>query len=185
MREISTPDKVGANEITSVLTTLRIRNLALVTDLTHEQQRLVLVRPVHVDEPVADAGERAERGGGAVDELAVGARAGEGPLEQQLVIGARLEPERLEFAVELGRQAADVEGRLDGAALLAGADQTAIGTLAKDEVEGAEEDGFAGARFAGQRGHAALEFDIEAVDQDKVADGKLFEHGVSAVTKSG
>ena len=36
MREISTPDKVGANEITSVLTTLRIRNLALVTDLTLE-----------------------------------------------------------------------------------------------------------------------------------------------------
>jgi hypothetical protein len=42
------------------------------------QERLMLVRPVHIDQFLAQRGEHLERGGGTVDELAIGPGSGEG-----------------------------------------------------------------------------------------------------------
>jgi predicted lysophospholipase L1 biosynthesis ABC-type transport system permease subunit len=55
------------------------------------QQRLVLVRAVDIHQPLAQGGQDVQCRRGAVDELAVGARAGEGALQDKLVVGARLE----------------------------------------------------------------------------------------------
>ena len=55
------------------------------------QQRLVIVRAVHVHQPFADGGQRVQRGGRAVDELAVRAAGGERALEDELVVLARFQ----------------------------------------------------------------------------------------------
>ena len=55
------------------------------------QERLVLVGSVDVNQPLAEGVEGAQGGGGAVDELAIGPGAGEGALEDELVVLAGLE----------------------------------------------------------------------------------------------
>ena len=64
------------------------------------QQRLVIVRAVHVHQPFAEAGQRGQGGGRAVDELAVGAGGGERALEHELMILARFQAVFLEKLLE-------------------------------------------------------------------------------------
>lgn len=55
-------------------------------------------------------------------------------------------------------------------------DERAVSARAEGESEGVEEDGFAGARLAGQDAQSRRETQIEPVDQDDVADRKLRQH---------
>ena len=55
------------------------------------QKRLVVVRAVHVHEPFANRRQDVQRGGRAVDELAVRAAGGEGAFEDELIRLARLQ----------------------------------------------------------------------------------------------
>ena len=55
------------------------------------QQRLMVVRAVHVHQPFADGGQHVQRGGRAVDELAVRAVGRERALEDKLVFLARFQ----------------------------------------------------------------------------------------------
>ena len=66
----------------------RVENREL---LRRMQQRLMIVRAVHVHQPFADGGETLQRGRRAVDELAVGAGAGERALEDELIFLARFQ----------------------------------------------------------------------------------------------
>jgi len=54
------------------------------------EKRLMIVRPVHVHEPFADAGENVQRRGRAVDELTIRPRTRERALENELIVLTRL-----------------------------------------------------------------------------------------------
>jgi hypothetical protein len=71
------------------------------------QERLMLVRPVHIDQFLAQGGEHLERGGGTVDELAVGPGGGEDAFEDQLMVRARFQSV---FLKKAGRHGAAVAG---------------------------------------------------------------------------
>ena len=71
-----------------------------------------------------------------------------------------------------GSKFCDVEHGLDGAALLAAADERAVGAFAQDEVERADDDGFSRAGFAGDGIAAGLEFQREVGDQGEVFDAQ-------------
>src|SRR6185312_7989369 len=66
--------------------TERIQNQKL---LGRIEQRLMVVRAVHVHQPFADGREHAQRRRGAVDELPVGAVRSESALKDELIIVAR------------------------------------------------------------------------------------------------
>ena len=77
--------------------------------------------------------------------------------------------------VELGGDAG-----LGGAA----AQQAGIGARAQRQAQSIEQDRFAGAGLAGQHAQARREGEIEAVDQDDVADGEAEQHRLSAGQKT-
>ena len=58
--------------------------------LVVRQQRLVIVRTVHIDEPVAERLQYLQRHGAAIDELPVRTRGGHGALKQKSAAVARL-----------------------------------------------------------------------------------------------
>ena len=74
---------------------------------------------------------------------------------------------------------ADVENRLDGAALGACADERFVGAFAEDELERADDDAFARAGFAGHSDEAGTEQPLKFLDQCEVANTKRNEHGRS------
>ncbi len=51
-----------------------------------------------------------------------------------------------------------------------------VAARAERQRESIEQDRFAGAGLAGQRGEAGPEIDVQAIDQDDVADGKASQH---------
>src|ERR1700688_705051 len=57
------------------------------------------------------------------------------------------------------------------------AHQGGLAARAERQREGIEQDRFAGAGLAGQRGKAGAEIDIQPVDQNDVANGKARQHG--------
>src|ERR1700744_6223853 len=59
---------------------------------------------------------------------------------------------------------------------LALAHQRSIAAAAERQGESIEQDRFAGAGLAGQHGQARAEGEIEAIDENDVADGELDEH---------
>ena len=64
-----------------------------------------------------------------------------------------------------------LEDRLDGRGVLAGADEVGGGAAADEQADRADQDGLAGAGFAGQDVQARLELELEPVDDGQVADG--------------
>ena len=71
----------------------------------------------------------------------------------------------------------DVEGGDHLALLGAFAHQRRFAAGAERQRKGVEQDRFAGAGLAGQRGKAGAEIDVQAVDQNDVADGEASQHG--------
>ena len=69
-----------------------------------------------------------------------------------------------------------IEHRGDLALLHAVAHQAGIAAPAERQREGIEQDGFAGAGFAGQHRKAAGKLDIEPFDQDDVTDRQTRQH---------
>ena len=62
------------------------------------EQGLMVMRAVEIDEPASHLFQSGQRGGASVDELAVGARGCEGPLENELPRFARLQTTLLKKA---------------------------------------------------------------------------------------
>ena len=91
----------------------------------------MLVRAVQIHEPLAECGQRGERGGSAVHKLPVRSRRREGALDDKLVFLARLQSILVEKCFERRAQFRHVEDGLDGAGVRAGADERAVGALAK------------------------------------------------------
>ena len=70
----------------------------------------------------------------------------------------------------------DVERRSHLPLLGALTHQRHVAARAKREREGIEQDRFAGAGLAGQRSKTGAEIDVQAIDQNDVANGKADEH---------
>ena len=141
------------------------------------EKRLVLVRPVHVHEPLAERGQRGQSRGRAVDELTVRARRREGALDDELMFFARFQPVLVEESLERRAQLAHVEGGFNRATVRATADERAVGPLAEGEVERADDDGLARAGLAGDGVVAGLEFQRQVGDEREVFDSQRGEHG--------
>ena len=128
-----------------------------------DQSRSQRAQDLDADRLVVDEGARA-----AVGELR--------PAHDQFVFADK---------IVVGQHAArrmifgDVEGGNHLAVLGALAHQSRVAAGAERQREGVEQDRFAGAGFAGQRGKAGAEIDIEPVDQNDVADGKASQHRVT------
>ena len=102
--------------------------------------------------------------------------AGEGPLEDKLVVFAGLEAVFLEKGPDGGLKAAYVEEGLDGATVGPAADEGAVGAFAEDEVEGADEDGLAGAGFAGNDVVTGPELEGQVSHQGEILDAQGRQH---------
>ena len=70
----------------------------------------------------------------------------------------------------------DVEGGDHLALFGALAHQRRVAARAERQRKGVEQDRFAGAGLAGERGKAGAEIDVQPIDQDDVADGKASQH---------
>ena len=140
------------------------------------QQGLVIVRAVHVHQPLADGGERGEGRGRTIDELAVGARIGECALEDKPMVVAGLQAVFIEKAFQRSAQLLHVEHGLDGATVAAAADEGTIGAFAEDEVERADDDGLARAGFAGNDVEARPELERQVRNEGEVFDAKRRQH---------
>ena len=132
-------------------------------------QALVLELAVDLDKVLADLAHQRD-----ADRLVVD----EGP---RPAVAAHRAPQDQRFA-GLGGDALLVQGgpgrvvggdvelgdhhRLRGA----GSDERGLGAFAESQPEGVEKDGFAGAGLAGQHAEPRLERQVEAVDEDDVAD---------------
>ena len=77
---------------------------------------------------------------------------------------------------EGGAEPGDVEGGLDRATVAAAADEGAVGALAQGEVESANENGFAGAGFAGNDVVAGLQFERQVGHEGEVLDAQGCQH---------
>ncbi len=65
------------------------------------------------------------------------------------------------------------------------AHQRRLAARAERQRKGVEQDRFAGAGLAGQRGKAGAEIDIQPIDQDDVADRKASQHGCRTTVDGG
>ena len=104
------------------------------------QQRLLIVRAVHIHQPFADLLEHGQRGGAAVDELAIAAGGGERAFEEQLIVLTRLQTVLLQKRGQRRIELGDIERGLDRALIGLGADKRTIGAFAQYEIERADED---------------------------------------------
>src|SRR5208282_1514181 len=129
-------------------------------------------------------------------------RAGECAFEDELIILARLKAvvfeegsERRRFIIRLpltpalspllrrgaremyvGEKVGDIEDGLNRAAFLAAADKPTVGAFAEDEVERADDDGFARAGFTRDDVATRLEFKREVGHQGEVFNAQCRQH---------
>jgi hypothetical protein len=71
---------------------------------------------------------------------------------------------------------ADHEPTLDGGLRRPGTHDGRVGAIAGEEPDGADDHGLARAGLAGERGHARIEDQREAIDDPEIADDELSEH---------
>jgi len=145
------------------------------------QEGLVLVRSVNIHQRFAERSEGIQRCRRAIDELAVGACGRKSAFEHELVVFARFETIFREKRFQRSFEPADVENRFDRATVAAGADVRAVGALAEHEVQRSDENGFAGAGFAGDNVIARLQFEGEVGDESEIFNAQRGQHANSFV----
>ena len=116
----------------------------------------MIVRPMNIDQPFADGAEGLQGRGRAVDELFVGTGVGERALQNELAVFARLQAILIEKRGQRRLEVADIEDGLHGTRIGTAANQRAVSALAEDKVKRPDEDGLAGAGFAGDDVQARL-----------------------------
>src|SRR5207302_5540731 len=124
------------------------------------------MRPMQIDQLVAEIFQHGQRGGRAVDELAVGARRREAALQNQLAadyLDASIAQLQIEFF-----QLRSFENCFHRADIRAGANQRFVRAFAEQQLESADDDRLARAGFAGDRGKARRELPLEVLDERQV-----------------
>ena len=126
----------------------------VVLAVNFHQSRAERAQHLHADRLVVDEGA-----GAAVGEL-------HAPHDQLVLAGKIVVGQHAARRMVFG----DVEGGDHLALLGALAHQRRVAARAERQREGVEQDRFAGAGLAGQRGKAGAEIDIQPIDQNDVAD---------------
>ena len=123
-----------------------------------------------VDQPLTQVAQLRGGGGQAVDPGAALAGGVDGASQQQLGLGIEpgfFQPGREGLCtVELGAQVG---------ALCAFAHHCRIGAPTQDELQGLDQNGLARARFAGQRGKALVQIQLQRLDDDEITQNDAFE----------
>ena len=127
------------------------------------QQRLMLVLPVQLDQPVRTLLQRRSGDERPVDERSAPA------LRRDLTSNQEL-------------TACVYENRFDRRRLLAAAHEVPGGASTEQQPDRFDEDRLAGTGFAGQDVQSGVEFDLNRVDHREMADAEETEHGESART---
>ena len=143
------------------------------------QQGLVIVRPVHVDQQLADALQHLERDLAVVDQALRGAARPDDAADDQLSVLAGRQAEFLEDRVNVRGILQDETGfRATG--VFARPDQRPVRALAEQQVERPDQDRFARARFAGDHVQARLKIHADVLDEGKVLDAERSQHRQSS-----
>ena len=132
----------------------------------------MFVRAVHIDQFLAKRGQHLERGGGTVDELAVGPGGGENALKNQLVVRARFQSVFLKKGGRHRAALVQIEDGFDRATIATGTQESAIGPLAQQQIERADDDGFARARLPGNDIETGLQLQGQIGDQRQILDAQ-------------
>ena len=140
------------------------------------QQGLVVVGSMNIHEPFSQHSQNVERGRRTIDELAVCSIAGEGPLQDELIVLARFQAIFVQKTTQGRPEQTDVKYGLHRTTLAAATDQGALGAFTDHQIKGADDDGLAGARLAGDSTESRLEFQGQVSDQSQVFDAQDDEH---------
>ena len=108
----------------------------------------------------------------------IGARAAVGadhPAHHELAV--EFDRLRVEPAIAAAGSAAKLAAHLGTFGALA--HDVAAGPAAGDQQQGIDDDGFAGAGLAGQRGEAGLELEFRLIDENQIAQLQVSQHGLS------
>ena len=140
------------------------------------EKGLVVVGAVEVDEAGAEALEEGQGDGGVVDKGLAAAGGLDGAAEDELSAFAGVEAGFGEEGVDF-RGVGEVEGGLDGALGFAGTDRGGVGAFAEEQIEGPDEDGFAGAGFAGDDVEPGFERDGGFLDEGEIFHSQERQHG--------
>ena len=140
----------------------------------------VVVLAVDLDQCRAERAQHLHAHRLVVDEGA-GAAIGElDPAHDQLVLDCGI-GDQIVLREQAARRMilADVEGGGHLALLGAFAHQSRVAARAERQRKRVEQNRLAGAGLAGQRGKAGAEVDIQAIDQNDIANGKAGEHRIT------
>ena len=139
------------------------------------EQAAIVMLAVDFDQPRAGLAQRARGHRHAAGEGAAAAVGLERAAQEQRLA-------RLGLDALLGEQhdavmvVADLERGRDHRLRLPGADQGAVGARAKRQPERVEQDRLARPGLAGEHAKPGFEIEVERLDQDDIADGKLPKH---------
>ena len=139
------------------------------------EQPLMLVLAVELHEVLAEPLQEPDRRRRVVDVDPVPSGAGDLSLHDELPL-----TRGVAGLVENGGQRApaiDVEHRLDGGQILAGADQVGVGARAEHEQDGVDQNGFARAGLPREHVEAGREWHRDLLDHGQVSDPELSQHG--------
>jgi len=133
------------------------------------QQRLVVVRPMKVDEPITDLLQDSHSCLRSIDELAIGSRARINPFEKELTTLAWVDSLVFENPIDTGALT-EFEGSLNRALIGASPDQRFVRTLAEHQLQRAENYRFPSARFPCHDCEAGRKIPVQRLDKSKVPD---------------
>jgi hypothetical protein len=96
------------------------------------------------------------------------------------MVGARFQSIFLKKCGWHAATVAQVENGLDRATVTTGAQEGAVGSFAQQQVEGADDDGFARAGFAGNDVAATLQLQCQIGNQRQISDAQRAQHSDAA-----
>jgi len=148
------------------------------------EQADCLVLAVDLDQGLTDLAQGGDARRLVVDEGAAAAVGGQGAAQDQLLAGGDIEA----ALADQGDQGRVVGGGEDGGGrglFGPGPHQTGVGACPQRQAEGVENDRLAGPGLAGQHGQAAMDLEVERIDQHDVADGEGGQHGPAPMAFTG
>ena len=112
--------------------------------------------------------------------LAIGAGKRENALEDKLVFRARFQAVFIQNSFHRARAATHLKNRLDRTTVAISANERVVGAFAQEEVQGADDDGLAGAGFSGDGSVARFQEQSQIGHQGQILNAQRAQHGRQA-----
>ncbi len=142
--------------------------------LVAAQKRVVRMLAVNIDQQLAEKLQRADGDGDAIDEGARATIRAHDPAQYALTFRV-FNLQRLQCLFQRGGSPG-LEHRADLGPLAPGAHRLAAAAAARHQRQRVDQNGFARARLAGERGGSGAELQIDVVDDSEISNGKLNQH---------